>query len=217
MRHIYVNLRKTPPSIYGDTLIYEGENLITNITFRIPSEDNSLTFIIKFKPYRLPEIVSGPLSVVDNTISYIFTNAVTAACGLLQVQLNGFDSNGLLIKYSMINFKVEKSISEADEIMPESYIPWYSEISNTLNTLNALKADITYVDSQFALKADKVYIHDQIAFSKDWTITHNLDKYPSVTIVDSALSVVVGEVQYINTSQVVLHFTAEFAGKAYLN
>ena len=53
MRHIYVDLRKTPPSIYGDTLIYEGENLITNITFRIPSEDNSLTFVINVKPYKI--------------------------------------------------------------------------------------------------------------------------------------------------------------------
>lgn len=66
------------------------------------------------------------------------------------------------------------------------------------------------------LKSDS-YAHNQIASASEWTITHNLGKYPSVTIVDSADRVVVGEVEYISVNQLKVSFTAAFSGKAYLN
>ena len=69
----------------------------------------------------------------------------------------------------------------------------------------------------YTSSTDLTYIHAQIAASKDWNIVHPLQKYPSVTIIDSGDSVVHGEVEYVDTSNVVLHFSAEFSGKAYLN
>ena len=48
-------------------------------------------------------------------------------------------------------------------------------------------------------------------------IVHNLDKWPSVTIVDDAGNVVVGDVFYINKDTVRVVFNAEFSGRAYLN
>jgi hypothetical protein len=38
-----------------------------------------------------------------------------------------------------------------------------------------------------------------------------------VTVVDSAETVVYGEIQYINKNNLRIIFSAEFAGKAYLN
>lgn len=64
---------------------------------------------------------------------------------------------------------------------------------------------------------DTSYIHHQIVPSSTWTITHNLGKYPSVTVVDSSNNVVVGDIQYIDQNTVKIMFTTEFAGKAYLN
>ena len=61
------------------------------------------------------------------------------------------------------------------------------------------------------------YVHDQIAASKQWFVNHNLEKHPSVTIVDSAGSVVVGDIEYVDNLNVTITFTAEFSGKAYLN
>ena len=49
------------------------------------------------------------------------------------------------------------------------------------------------------------------------TITHSLNKFPSITVVDTAGTVVIGEYTYINSNTVSLHFSAPFAGKAYLN
>jgi hypothetical protein len=49
-----------------------------------------------------------------------------------------------------------------------------------------------------------------------WTVGHTLGGRPSVTVVDSAGTVVVGEVTYNSDSQVTINFTAAFSGYAYL-
>lgn len=65
--------------------------------------------------------------------------------------------------------------------------------------------------------SDKNFVYIQSSASNVWEITHNLNKYPSVTVVDSAGSVVVGEVLYNNTNKVTITFIGAFSGKAYLN
>ena len=67
------------------------------------------------------------------------------------------------------------------------------------------------------VKQDAEYTHDQIAASSSWVVNHNLNKFPSITIVDSGGSVVVGEETYVSKNQLILTFSAEFSGKAYLN
>ena len=62
----------------------------------------------------------------------------------------------------------------------------------------------------------KRFTHTQSTSATSWTITHTLDGYPSVTVVDSAGTVVIGEVKYDSTSQVTISFEAAFAGKAHL-
>lgn len=64
---------------------------------------------------------------------------------------------------------------------------------------------------------DSTYIHQQTVANATWVITHNLDKYPSVTVVDSAGSVVIGDVQYVSRNQIILTFRGAFSGTAYLN
>lgn len=64
---------------------------------------------------------------------------------------------------------------------------------------------------------DKHYIHVQAASSATWTIQHNMNKYPSVTIKDSAGSIVVGDVQYTDLNNITLTFSGAFSGEAYLN
>ena len=65
--------------------------------------------------------------------------------------------------------------------------------------------------------SDKNYEHDQASPSATWTITHNLNKYPSVSIVDSAGTLIITEVEYTSKNQVVVTFDASTSGKAYLN
>lgn len=61
------------------------------------------------------------------------------------------------------------------------------------------------------------HIHEQIKASKTWVISHILDKYPSISVVDSSGNQVTGSPKYIDKNNVVIEFTSEFSGKAYLN
>ena len=61
------------------------------------------------------------------------------------------------------------------------------------------------------------YTHTQNIASSSWTISHNLNRFPSVSVVDSAGSVVIGSITYTDANTVVVTFTAAFGGKAYLN
>jgi len=61
------------------------------------------------------------------------------------------------------------------------------------------------------------YVHDQMSAASVWTIVHNLNGFPSVTVVDSAGSEVIGDVVYDSPNQVHVNFSAPFAGQAFLS
>ena len=89
---------------------------------------------------------------------------------------------------------------------------------NVTSTNTARTVKLTYLDNTFiSASFNYAYIHDQSSPSTTWVITHNLGKYPSVTIVDSANSEIIGEVNYSNTNSLTLTFSAAFSGKAYIN
>jgi hypothetical protein len=60
------------------------------------------------------------------------------------------------------------------------------------------------------------HVHTQGTASSQWIINHSLGGYPSVMVVDSASTVVIGEVSYLSTSQVRVEFSSPFSGFAYL-
>ena len=77
---------------------------------------------------------------------------------------------------------------------------------------------LTYRDTLSIQETYKFsHIHTQTVSSSTWTITHNLNKYPSVSVVDSSNEEVIGEVQHINSNSLTVKFSAPFSGKAFLN
>lgn len=64
---------------------------------------------------------------------------------------------------------------------------------------------------------DARFVYQQMTSQSQWDITHNLNKKPAVTVVDSAGTMVFGEVLYIDNYNVQLNFSAPFSGYAYLN
>lgn len=60
------------------------------------------------------------------------------------------------------------------------------------------------------------FIHTQASASDTWDITHALGGRPSVTVVDSAGTVVIGEIRYNSNTSITILFTAPFSGFAYL-
>ena len=85
--------------------------------------------------------------------------------------------------------------------------------TTTNRTITLTYRDETTISDNF----DYAYIHDQASPLTVWTINHNLNKYPSVTIIDSANQEVIGELEYINQNTLTVMFSAAFSGKAYLN
>jgi len=61
------------------------------------------------------------------------------------------------------------------------------------------------------------FVFSQSSAASTWTINHNLNKFPSISVVDSSGNVVVGFETYNNSNQIVLTFSAPFSGSAYLN
>ena len=75
----------------------------------------------------------------------------------------------------------------------------------------------TVLDLEEILIADSTYTQCFEVAAAKWTITHNLGKYPSVTVVDSTNTVVVGNVDYTTSNSLVITFNAAFSGCVFLN
>lgn len=61
------------------------------------------------------------------------------------------------------------------------------------------------------------YVHEQGVASDTWSIEHNLNKYPSVTLVDSAGTQFQGRVEYTDENNCIVYMNGATKGKAYLN
>jgi hypothetical protein len=80
-------------------------------------------------------------------------------------------------------------------------------------TLNLHQADgdtvsVSYTDT---------YTFTQPTPSDTWVVTHNMNKFPSVSIVDSAGNIVEGDTIYNTLNSCTLNFQGSFSGKAYFN
>ena len=92
----------------------------------------------------------------------------------------------------------------------------YNDLSNK-PSINGVVLVGNKTGEELGIVYDKTFVYNQVTSSDVWEIEHNLDKYPSVTVVDSGGSVVVGEIVYIDKNKMRITFTSAFSGKAYLN
>ena len=69
----------------------------------------------------------------------------------------------------------------------------------------------------YGINNPETFVFTQSTPSNVWIIKHNLNKYPSVTVVDSAGSNVVGDYDFISLDTVICTFNGAFSGKCYLN
>ena len=67
------------------------------------------------------------------------------------------------------------------------------------------------------LTGDSNYVHDQGSASATWVVTHNLNKYPSVTAALSTGQKGYGDVTYIDENNLTITFASAESGKAYMN
>lgn len=61
------------------------------------------------------------------------------------------------------------------------------------------------------------YVHDQMIPANPWTIVHNLNGYPNVSVVDSSNREVEGDIEYLDANNIRATFSSAFGGKAFLS
>ena len=64
---------------------------------------------------------------------------------------------------------------------------------------------------------DLHFVFTQNTPANPWYVTHNLGKYPVVTVVDSAETRVFTDVRYVDINNLIIDFPSAFSGQAYLN
>lgn len=86
--------------------------------------------------------------------------------------------------------------------------------SNNENLLLTLtKRDNTAISTSIKFK----HVHTQSVATIEWNIIHELNCYPSVTVVDETKTEVIGGIEYIDLNTLKITFSAAFSGQAYLN
>jgi hypothetical protein len=115
------------------------------------------------------------------------------------------------------NFGVYKLVSLIENVSEPAF---YDAVFTLIVANGNLTADKYYGFAVYpALEDgnDLNFIYTQPTPSATWNITHDLGKFPSVSVVDSANTQVYGNVDYIDDNSLTLTFTGAFSGKAYLN
>lgn len=89
--------------------------------------------------------------------------------------------------------------------------------SDYINEINGGALIDVQKDGKTVTLQSKTFIFEQGIASDTWVINHNLNKKPSITVVDSADNVVEGAEKYIDENTIEIYFNGAFKGKAYLN
>ena len=98
---------------------------------------------------------------------------------------------------------------------------FYSLTLSYLDGNGAVTTDGYYDIVNFTLATssagDKTFVWPQPVAAAVWTVIHDLDKFPSVTMVLSTGQVGNGDITYINSNKLTITFAGAESGKAYLN
>ena len=129
--------------------------------------------------------------------------------------------------YTLVNFYLELGATGVDSVdtsdtafidmTPTTPTTGNVELTASLSATGTpdntkfLRGDNTWIE------ADKTFIFTQAVPATTWNITHNLGKFPSVSVINSNNVVINGEVTYIDNNNIQANFSAGFSGKAYLN
>ena len=118
----------------------------------------------------------------------------------------------------------QKNISSFGHYTVDSYTQAAAGYYNMQVTYNGgqgqMTSDLFYDVSNFILASgagDKTFTFTQGAPATVWNVQHDLEKFPSVSVINNNDIIVNGQVEYIDNNNLTITFSAAFTGKAYLN
>ncbi len=118
------------------------------------------------------------------------------------------------IKAGILNIACYGEITEEDEDSAKVFV---KKVETTKYSIPVVESGINDEDLEIDIVGDKNYVHEQMQASNEWNIIHKLKKYPSVSIIDSAGTNVIGEVTYLDENSLRINFSSIMSGKAFLN
>ena len=121
---------------------------------------------------------------------------------------DGIEDANLVLKVPNLDTKLDKG----------TYTGTAQDLKNAID--GKANTDASNIDDNLHIwrqKIDANYVHDQAQPASIWTINHPLNKKVSVTITDTAGTVVEGQVIIKDNSQVIITFNNPFSGIAVLN
>jgi hypothetical protein len=167
------------------------------------------------------------------TLQGEFTGPVdgSALTAITTVEISGTDSSGQNV-VEFIQYLVDNDIliSEQNELSNFGHfkITSYTALGNNLYTLNLtniggngnLELNKYYDFATFTISSgvgDKNFVFTQAVAANPWTIQHNLNKFPSCTMVLSTGQQGYGDVTFIDENNLTITFAGAESGKAYIN
>jgi len=167
------------------------------------------------------------------TLEGEFTGPVdgSALTAITTMQISGIDSSGqntvAFMQYLVGN---DILISEQNNIDEFGHfkITGYTALGNNLYTLDltniggngSLDLNKYYDFATFTISSgvgDKNFVFNQAVASATWTVQHNLNKFPSCTMVLSTGQQGYGDVTFIDENNLAITFASAESGKAYIN
>ena len=129
--------------------------------------------------------------------------------------------------YTLVNFYLELGATGVDSVrgLDTEFIDMTPTTPTTGNVevTASLSATGTPDNTKFLrgdnvwARANETYTFVQASASATWTVQHNLDKFPSVTMVLSTGQKGYGDIVYIDENNLTITFASAESGKAYMN
>lgn len=88
---------------------------------------------------------------------------------------------------------------------------------DVLERLRVLEREVVSNSGPGASGSDVNFVHIQGTAAAVWNINHNLNKFPSVTVVDSAGTQILTTIEFPDANNIRVKFAGVTSGRAYLN
>ena len=137
----------------------------------------------------------------------------------VNIDISAQNSSSILIQTSQspsININTKNSENTSEIHTHSGGTNNYNGLKNK-PSINGVVLEGNKTSEELHLTSDKNFLFVQDEASAEWVILHNLNKYPSVTVIDSAGNEVFGEIYYNNINLVTIRFQGSFKGTATLN
>ena len=150
---------------------------------------------------------------------------------LNKLKVSKFANASSATSVNVLNTFVDKEIIIADNLDEDKFgVYTCTAVTQDSTETDFYDLDLTYKNGNGAMVVnqfysiilysgaqDKGFKHNQVSASNTWVINHNLNKFPSVVVIDSAGSQAIGAVTHNSKNQLTLSFSASFSGVAHLN